>query len=98
MAVPVVGEAGFDLEVLAGEAEIEGLGAGDRVGLAPGLVAGLHTVCLGCVRHSDRTAEMVGVNHVKKGGLGHGQWQVRWLAPGSSPGAGSARLAAASQM
>ena len=41
MPVPVVGEAGFDLEVLAGEAEVVGLGAGDGDGLAPGEIGGL---------------------------------------------------------
>ena len=41
MAVPVVGQAGFDEEELAGEAQVVADRAGEALGLAPGVVEGL---------------------------------------------------------
>lgn len=41
MAMPIVGQAGFDEEDLSGEAQVVLDGAGEAVGLAPGVVEGL---------------------------------------------------------
>ena len=38
MAMPVIGKASFDLELLAGEAEVIGFGARDCDGFAEGFV------------------------------------------------------------
>ncbi len=50
MAVPVIGKAGFDLEVLPGKAQIIGFGARQRDGFAEGFVLGLPDGCLGGAR------------------------------------------------
>ena len=74
--MPVVVEAGFDLEGLAGEAEVVGGAAGDRLDFAPGFPGGLPDGCLGRIGHADGTAQVVGVNVVERGGFGNGQRQV----------------------
>jgi hypothetical protein len=98
MAVPVVGEAGFDLKVLAGETQVEGAGAGDGLGFAPGLVGSSPDGGLGGIRHSDGAAEMVCVDHEQDRGGGDvihdGQGQVSWRViigchPDIFPGGGS---------
>ena len=74
--VPVVVHPGFDLEVLAGEAEVVGCGAGDGLDFAPGLPDGLPDGGLCPVGHAEGAAEVVGVDVVKSGGFGDGEGEV----------------------
>lgn len=62
MAVVVVGEAGFDLEVLAGEADVVGLGAGDGDRFAKWFVEGLPDCGFGSIRHANGATEMIGMD------------------------------------
>jgi hypothetical protein len=59
LPVPVVVQAGFGLEPLAGEAGVEGGGAVDHVGGAERLPEGIPDQRLGRSRHLDRTVEVV---------------------------------------
>ena len=68
--MPVVGEAGFDQEVLAGKAEVLLHRAGDLPGLAEGIVAGGPDGGAGGIRQAKRAAEVVGVDHEELGGGG----------------------------
>ena len=67
MSPPVLVQAGFELEPLAGEAGIEGGGAGDRLGAAEGEPGGLPDGRLGAVGHLDRAIEVVGVDPPGRG-------------------------------
>ena len=69
-AVPVVGEAALDQEVLAGEAEVLLHRASDLPGLAEGIVAGGPNGGAGGIRQAKRAAEVVGVDHEELGGGG----------------------------
>ena len=67
MAVPVVMQAGFELEPLAGEAQVERQRAGQRLHGAPGLVLGLPHQRLGRVRHANRPVQVIRVDVVGRG-------------------------------
>jgi hypothetical protein len=60
--VVVVVEAGFDLEVLAGEAEIVGVGAAEGLHFAPRFPCGLPDGGFGRAGHADGAAEVIGVD------------------------------------
>ena len=80
MAVVVVGEAGFDLEVLAGEAEIVGDGAGEGLDFTPGLVGSGPDGGLRSTGHPGGATQMIGMNVGERVGGAHdvddGQWQI----------------------
>ena len=63
MAVPVVGQAGFDQEELAGEAQVVLDGGGEAVRLAPGIVERLPRRGAGRIGHADGAAQVIGVDH-----------------------------------
>lgn len=67
MAVVVIGEVGFDLEVLAGEAQIVCAGAGEGLNLAPRLVSGLPDGGFGGICQAGWAAKVVAVHHEECG-------------------------------
>ena len=69
--MPVVAQAGFEEEVLAGEAEILLHRAGDADGLAEGIIGRSPDGGAGRVRQPQRAAQMVGVDHQQRG-----RWRV----------------------
>ena len=75
----VVGEAGFDLIVLTGEAEIVGDGAGEGLDFTPGLVGSGPDGCFGGWSCGG-AAQMIGMNVGESVGgahdVNHGQWQI----------------------
>ena len=66
-AVPVVAQAGFEEEVLAGEAEVLFHRAGGLQKLAEGIVAGRPDGGAGGVRQANRAAQVVGMRHQQLG-------------------------------
>ena len=74
--MPVVVEAGFDLKILAGEAEVVGCGAADGLDFAPGFVSGLPDGGLCPVGHAEGAAEVVGVDVIEVGGFGYREGEV----------------------
>ena len=55
-------QAGFDLEVLAGGAQVVGYGAGEGLDFAPGFPGGLPHGGFRGAGHADGAAEVVGVD------------------------------------
>ena len=67
MPVPVVMQAGFQLEPLAGEARVERLGSRQRMRRAPGGVDHVPDAGFGGIRHAHRAVELVHVHHQQRG-------------------------------
>jgi hypothetical protein len=69
-------EAGFELVELAGEAEVEGEGARDRVQGAEGLEDGGPDLGFSCIIHGERTIEVIADNMVEGFPVDHGDGKI----------------------
>lgn len=87
MPVPVVVQAGLQLEPLAGKAGVQGLRAGDGVRRTPRRVDHVPHRRLGAVRQPNKTVQMIGVD-VERDGRG-----VDGIDDGDGPVDGRARAA-----
>ncbi len=67
MPVPVVMQAGFQLEPLAGEAGVQGFRACQRMRATPGLPHGIPHDRPRAVRHLDGAVQMIDVHHQQRG-------------------------------
>ena len=67
MPVPVVMQAGLQLEPLAGKTDVQRLRAGDGVRGAPRRPDHVPDGGLGSVRHAHRTVQMIGVDEERHG-------------------------------